>query len=258
MIGRRQVVHWLGAGLASTIGTVDALANAQGERGSGKMPKVFPPFELQADHATLQALSGGLRGFALERMHRYVPSVWLQGDDGHVWLIQADTRDLQFKFEVFTLAVTSLETLQARFATWTPPVLPKDLPENFRQLFAAPPEMPSLPSHLEPWPFERWRCDVLRRVEFIVEDVEVGSTFGRNPNLQSAAKPSSIPPEASAICEVAAGLVFTGSTGNRLLVGVDWTPANLIWTQDSAEIDAYMEPCETVGLDAYIKWLNAS
>lgn len=222
------------------------------------MPKVFAPFELQADRAALGTLAAGLAGYAVERAHEYVTAIWLQGHDGRVWSVLTETRDLQFKFEVFTLAVQSLEALQARVAAWTPPKLPNDMPANFRQLFSARPPVPTAPSHFKPWPFAQWRCDVLRRVEFIIEDVAVGETFGSSPNLQSADAPGAVPPEASATCEVAAGILFTARDGERLLAGVDWTPSRIIWTGDATQIDAYAKSCEAVSLDAYIRRIEAA
>lgn len=54
-----------------------------------------------------------------------------------------------------------------------------------------------------------------------------------------------VPPEASATCEVAAGILFfTGRNGNRLLMGVDWLPQNMVVTAAPAKIDEYLPPYE--------------
>jgi hypothetical protein len=215
------------------------------------MTKVFPPFELQASGAALDLLDSGIAGFALERIARWVSAVWLQGTDGQIWLMMADTRDLQFKFEVFTLAFETIEGLQARLAAWTPPDIAGDVPEMLRQAFSTRPTVPAAPSRFDPWPFSRWRCDVLRRTEFIIEDVEFGVTLGDSPDFQSAGRPGFVPPEASAACEVAAGILFTGEQGERLLAAVDWRPTELIWTRDAAQIDQYLAETSAVTIDDY-------
>lgn len=215
--------------------------------------KVFPPFELQADRTALDMLATGLSGFMVERAHDYATGVWLRSRDGQVWSILTDTRDLQFKFEVFTLAVVSLEALQARVAAWKPPNLPDDVPEKYRPLFLSRPPVPQAPARFKPWPFDQWRCDVLRRIEFVIDDVAVPQTFGNSPNLQGATALEAVPSDASATCEVAAGLLFTGDDGKRLLIGVDWTPSNVIWTTEATQINDYMKPCEIVSLDAYVR-----
>jgi hypothetical protein len=255
---RRQAVAWLGGVLSAAFATAAAPSRARAERGSDMVRKVFPPFELQADRAALDMLATGLSGFKVERTHDYVTVVWLRGCDGQVWSILTDTRDLQFGFEVFTLAVESLEALQARVAAWTPPNLPDNLPEEFRRIFLSRPPVPQAPARFEPWLFDRWRCDVLRRIEFIIDDVAVSQTFGNNPNLQGAATLGAVPPDASATCEVAAGLLFTGDGGKRLLVGVDWTPSNIIWTTEVTRIDDYVKPCEVVSLDAYFRRIQTA
>jgi hypothetical protein len=103
-----------------------------------------------------------------------------------------------------------------------------------------------------------WRTQVLRRAEFIVEDAAVEGTFGNNPNAQSASRPDSVPVEASASCEVAAGVLFTGSDGRRLLIGVDWLPMNLVISDVATEIDAYLEPCDAVDLSVYLERLSGA
>lgn len=241
----------MGCVLAASFGPVGFRADARQRKGASRLPRTFPPFELQASAAALDLLDGQIRGYLVERAGPYVGAVWLQGADKSVWLVLTDTRDLQFKFEVFTLAIESLEGLRARVASWIPPELPDDMPDAFRQLLSTRPVMPIAPARFEPWPLVEWRCDVVRRTEFIIDGVEVGSTIGNNPNVQSAARPGSAPPDASATCEVAAGLLFTDRDGGRLLAAVDWTPSNMIWTRAEAEIEKYVKDTMVVSLSDY-------
>jgi hypothetical protein len=91
---------------------------------------------------------------------------------------------------------------------------------------------------------------VLRRREFIFEDVDIPS-LGSSPNMQSAALLGDIPAGANAVCEVAAGLLFTGADGTRLLIAVDWFPFNTLVSDDPAVISAYCASCEEVDIRDY-------
>ena len=126
-------------------------------------------------------------------------------------------------------------------------------PDGLRQLMLNRPPPPKAPSDFKPWPYASWQTDVLRRAEFIVEDTEVGPTFGNNPNVQSASRPGAVPAKAAAFCEVAAGLLFTGRDGRRLLMAVDWSPMMLLLSENTAVIDDYLASCETVDLDVYLR-----
>ena len=109
------------------------------------------------------------------------------------------------------------------------------------------------PVDFEPWPFASWRTEVLRRAEYIDWGVEAGPILGDHPNFQSAARPGQVPAEASAWCEVAAGLLFTGDDGRRLLIAVDWSPMNLVVTEDAAPIETFLATCERVEMDDYLQ-----
>ena len=194
---------------------------------------VFPPLELRADEATFHGLRVGLTGFSFGG-----PSgqTWLRGNQNQVLAVNVNQRDLQFKFEVFALAIDTLEVETARLSAWNSAITP------------------SPPTQFEPWPFDDWRTDVLRRVEFIIEGVDVENALGTGPhNLHSATRPGEAPQNASATCEVAAGLLFTGDNGQRLLIGVDWMPFDLVFTRDAVEIDQFISSCETVEIADYAR-----
>ena len=220
------------------------------------MSHVFSPFEIQAGPEALRQLASGLDGWRVERKGTpasNASSVWLRDKSGSVWLLAVDQRDLGPMFEVFTLGVSSLAELRDRWAHWQPPVLPADAPESRRGLAPTRPPPAVPPVDFEPWPLASWRTEVLRRAEYIDWGVEAGPTVGDHPNFQSAARPGEVPAEASASCEVAAGLLFTGEAGRRLLIAVDWLPLNLVVTEDAAQIEAFLATCERVEMDDYLQ-----
>jgi hypothetical protein len=120
MIPRRAALWALRAGAAAITVGRGRLALAATKRPqrrqepSRTMPKQFPPFELQAAPEALLALQRGLTGFAVEKIGTSVGTVWLRNAAGQDWAIGDDTRSLQFKFEVFALAIQSLDRLRAR------------------------------------------------------------------------------------------------------------------------------------------------
>jgi hypothetical protein len=225
----------------------------QGPRRGTRMPIEFPPFELQASTDALRQLAAGISGWRVEPIGNSVSNVWLQGADGAAWLIGVDQHDVRPMFEVFSLSMRSMAELRAQWDGWRPPALPDGIPEDLRRLVMTRPPPPAPPSDLEPWPFASWRTQVVRRAEFIVEGVDAGPTFGNNPNMQSAARPGAVPGEASAYCEVDAGILFTGDRGRRLLMAVDWMPMQMSVTEDAARIEAFLADCELVGMDPYLR-----
>lgn len=176
-------------------------------------PVSFPPFELQGSTDTVDLLRSGIAGWRVERWGVNAHSVWLQWKDGSIAFVSVAQRDLAPMFEVFTLGVLDMAELEDRWRRWEPPAVPTDLPEGLRQSMMTKPSPPAAPTDFEPWPLAHWRTEVVRRAEFVVENADVGRTFGDNPNAQSAARPGRVPPEANASCEVAAGLLFTGEEG---------------------------------------------
>jgi hypothetical protein len=190
---------------------------------------VHSPFDLQALPSDLAALGEGLISFAVSANGN---QTWLKGEDGILWVLSVDQRDLEHKFEVFTLRV-------------------EEAASNFR--FAPP-----APSEFRPWPFDEWRVDVLRRAEYIFKPEDPGPTFGVDPLGQDAARPGEVPRVALSSCEVAVGLMFTGVDQKRLLVCVDWMPFNMVATQEPTVIDDVIEACEFVSLDDYTQQLAMS
>lgn len=221
-----------------------------------KVTKQLPSFELQSTLASMAVLGGGIAGYSVVRGGSATYAVWLKSNDGRVRFMGVYQRELLPMFEVFTLSIATMEELEVQCRNWTPPKLPEDMPELFRTLASTRPAAPVAPFDFDPWPFKQWHTQVLRRAEFIIEDVPVGGIVGNNPNMQSAVRPMSVPPEASACCEVAVGVLFTGENGKRLLMGVDWMPENMVVTEATAKIEEYLKSCETLELAAYLERLS--
>jgi hypothetical protein len=257
-LSRRGVIGFVLAGLvAATSKRARAVGLKQAKEPDG-MPAELPPFELQASSKALQRLTDGLSGWRVERVGKSASHVWLRNSDGAVWLVGVDQRDVKPLFEVFTLDMLSMDELNEQWRRWKPPTLPQDMPESFRQLLTTRPPAPVAPTEFDSWPFRSWRTEVVRRAEFIVEIAADSSAFGDTPNTQSAVPPKGVPPEASAFCEVAAGILFTGDNGHKLLLAVDWMPMNMLVMDDAAEIDAFTSTCELVGMADYISGTPAA
>ena len=216
-----------------------------------RVPVEFPSFELQASPSALQQLMTGVCGWRVERMGSSASRVWLKTLDGAVWLMEVDRRCVRPMFEVFTLKMLSMRELHERWERWSPPALPKDIPDGFRQLLKTRPPAPAAPTRFDPWPFRSWRTEVVRRVEFMVERGEPGPTFGDKPKLETALRRRAVPPEASAFCEAAAGVLFTGDDERKLLLAVNWMPMDMLVVEGAAEINAFNSECELVRMEAY-------
>jgi hypothetical protein len=261
MIPRCDLVGGLGA-----LAAVGALAipmracAGPGDEGHKRsVTRRFDTFELQASATDLLSLRDGLAGFASVEVGPRTDMLWLKGNAGQIWAIGVDSRDLEFKFEVFTLAMETQAALAHRVETAPPVQLPADAPEWMRQWAAQPRVAPMPPETFEPWPLRSWRVDVLRRAEWVIGDLQSPPpTFGDNPVAQNASKPGEVPSDAWAACDVAVGLLFTDPEHRRFLIGVDWLPLNMVVTIDAAAIDEYVAACEAIELATYVQRIGRS
>jgi hypothetical protein len=249
-LNRRYLMGLFVAGLAGATSRSARAGWLNQTEGTTRMPAEFPPFELQASTSALRHLTRGISGWRVERIGNRVANVWLRTTEGAVWLVGVDQRDVRPMFEVFTLGMLSMSELHDRWERWKAPELPEGFPVHLRQLLSTRPAAPVAPTEFDPWPLRSWRTEVARRAEFIVEGGDVGPTFGNNPNTQSATRPRTVPLSASAFCEVAAGVLFTGE-GHRVLLAVDWMPMNMLVLQDESEISAFLADCELVSMANY-------
>ena len=69
--------------------------------------------------------------------------------------------------------------------------------------------------------------------------------------MQTANDPRALPVGASAFCEVAAGVLFTGDNGHRLLLAVDWMPMNMLVVENAADIGTFNSECELVSMNTF-------
>jgi hypothetical protein len=247
--GRRDALKAIG-GASAIVATMPTKAISQGRR---KM-RQFPPFELQASAADMLSLRAGVRGYATDGVGPSPSMVWIKAANDTMLAVGVDSRDLEFKFEVFTLALETEQALAHRVLTAPPVKLPDDAPEMMKQWASMPRVAPKPPADFKPWPFDAWRVEVLRRAEYIIGDLQPPpETFGNDPVARNPARPGEVPPEAWAACDVAVGLLFSGSGGKRLMVAADWMPFNLIVTQDEPAIVEFIESCATIDVEEYVK-----
>ena len=204
-------------------------------------PRQHPPFQITATESTVAALCGGLRAMSLGGKRG---ENWLRDGSGNTFLARVNQRDLEARFEVFSLMLLNSAELESRIKERSSFRFPEDFPAALKHLVSREPAPLIAPDSFEPWPFEEWRTDVLYRVEFIVEGAAARGAIGSTPNIQDAARPGEVPADAAACCEVAAGLLFTGRDGGRLLLAVDWFPFDMIVSRDPHEIDDFRAVCE--------------
>ena len=80
--------------------------------------RVYSPFELDAQIVTLEALDRGLSGIAMAPAGE---TTWLRDDLGETYPVHVIQRDLEFKFEVFTLSIPTRSELEAEVDRWERP-----------------------------------------------------------------------------------------------------------------------------------------
>ena len=211
-------------------------------------PRAYTPFEIDAGPGALAAIDAGIVSFApifdTDRTHEAEPRasmVWLKDGKGELWAVYVNQRDLEFKFEVFSLTIRSEAALRAMLGA------------GFRGM--APPQS----AEFRLLPFDLSRTDILRRVEYIDCATEIGDALGENPIWQSAIPPSNNPKSVDAYCNVVIGIIFSGPCGERLLVAADWFPFDMIVTDNPAYIDEFFVSCEPIPVSDYAEVLrNAS
>lgn len=219
------------------------------------------PVELRARPEALLALNQGITRFRVEELpggRGDVGAVWLQADQ--LYLVTVDILQIAFKFEVFTLALNSpaemLAVLQANA-----PQVEKAWLEMMRGGLSVLPRMsapvePAPTGDLAQWPFQSWRLEVLKRMEFIVG-------FEQLPEIADAAQkylrtvPAGVAPEGSEqTCLTAIGLLFTSEGGKRLLIVADGMPGSMKVTDEEDAVQDYLRQCIVVPAEEYANTLG--
>lgn len=172
--------------------------------------------KLKADCKALAGLKGGIT-----HINRSDRSRWLKLTHNGVIEVCVHGRDVAPMFEVFALDLRTADAGSVQRGDW------------------------------RPWPFRSWQVDVMTREEF-VEPVDPDlPTFGEPGNSQAAVRPGHVPQEATSRCLVDVGLLFTGDSGERLMIAADWFPFNLAVSEDEAEIDDFLRSCVLTSLADY-------
>jgi hypothetical protein len=177
------------------------------------------PVRIAAEDADLISLATELSRFAIVRLstpQQFADSVWFTDQTGSTGAIWAESRDVIDWFEVFPLVVR------------------RDL---------APPESLDWKS----WPFNSWRVDVLRRMDWLMKS----AVQPDDPPLGHFGSGEAPPNAHRQLVDV--GLLFTGDRGDRLLVASDDFPLAMVVTSVDHEIDAYLSNCATILLPDYVR-----
>jgi hypothetical protein len=178
------------------------------------------PVRIVSAAADLSALAQDLTRFAVIRLptiQRFIASVWLEDTAGNTQVITAESRDIIDRLEVFPLVVGPVQAI------------PDDL--DWAQ-----------------WPFDAWRIDVLRRMDWLIK------TVAGPDDPPPVIGPDGAPPNAYRQ-HVDVGLLVTGSTGRRILIASDDFPLTLVVSQADSEIDAFLSNCLSIPLPDYIRQL---
>lgn len=210
-----------------------------------------PPKKIEASDEDLRSLCYGLVGYGLSGQQGKAWGFWLLRRNRPPLLAVSDSRDIVFKFEVFTLALrTPEEVLSAAsenrsrmadtfsklndFGMTAPPL--EALPERLRQ------------DEIRAWPFAHWHVEVLWQRDWTILVEKVSDDWWANPDTAFGA----VPVGADHACLVVKGLLFTGTNGSQLLVSQGEMPLNLLVTQDPEIILAATVGTLAVGIERYL------
>ena len=210
-----------------------------------------PPERIEAWDDDLRSLCNTLTGYGLSEDGGKVWALWFLRGNMPPLLVVSDSRDIVFKFEVFSLAmrtpeqalsdaIANRDTIAAAIG-------------QLGELGAALPPIEPLPEHLTPdrtypWPFKGWCAEVLWERDWTIPLERVSADWRAKPDTQFGA----VPDGADHTCLVAKGLLFTGADGSQLLVSQGEMPLDLLVTQDAAMILATTIGTRAVAVDQYL------
>lgn len=219
------------------------------------------PVDLRASPEALLALSAGISGFRVEELpggRDDISAVWFQADQ--LYLVSVDILGLAFKFEVFTLAVKTPAQILAIMEANAPQT--ENMWGELREAGLpippmGPPVEPAPAGELTEWPFQSWRLDVLKRMEFIVgpehlpETAEAVQEYFRS-------LPAGVAPDGSEhTCLTAIGLLFTSDEGGRFLVVADGMPGWMRVSDEEEVAQSYLRQCIVVPAAEYATALRS-
>lgn len=214
------------------------------------------PVELRTTAGALLALTQGITRYRVEQSESGrgdVISVWFQTEQ--LYLVTVDIVALAFKFEVFPLVVkTPAEQFEA---------MRNNAPLREQALAAlriAVPDMPPLvesapDGELLDWPFQSWRLDVLKRMEFIIGPEHLPETADALEDHFRSLPAGQSPVGSEHTCITAMGLLFTSDEGARFLVVADGMPGCMRVTKDEDDVQSYLRQCIAVPAIDYVSAL---
>ena len=210
-----------------------------------------PPEKIKASNEDLRSLCHGLVGYGLIEHEGKAWGIWLLRRNRPPLMVVSDSRDIVFKFEVFTLALrTPTEVLSAASENRSRMA---DILSKLNNLGMTAPALEGLPERLRPdeirhWPFVQWQVEVLWERDWTIPVEKVSGDWWSNPDTAFGA----VPVGADHACVVAKGLLFTGSNGSQLLVSQGEMPLDLLVTQDPETILAARVGTLAVKIEQYL------
>jgi hypothetical protein len=184
------------------------------------------PQRISASKSDLESLATMLTAITIwNDAFGRVASVWLWRGDQSGLLVTSDSRDIVFKFEVFTLGIRDTDD------------------------YAITPYVTEAKVRATSWPFPNWKVDILwvRDWSISVESMPEGWT-----ESDKAQQFGQVPDGADHACFVARGLMFTGPDGNRMIIDQGEMPLDLFVTRDPNTIDKFLIGATAMPLDDYI------
>ena len=211
-----------------------------------------PPELIDAAPDDLRSLCFALTGYGPVETHGIAWGLWLLRGNRPPLLITSVSRDIVFKFEVFTLALRTPEKILAAAHDNRPQM--EEVVEQLKSAGAEFAPLQPLPEQFGPeetleWPFAAWRVDVLWQREWTIPMEDVSDEWREHPATHFGAAPTG----ATHACLVAKGLLFTSDDGAKLLVSQGEMPLDLLVTRDQRQIQAALEGTLAIEMTRYLE-----
>lgn len=183
------------------------------------------PELLDAEVNDLRSLATALTGYTVSIDHERIFELWLWRGDQPPLLVTSDSRDIVFKFEVFTLAIQSPSRAQRAS------------------------EQQEAAKCAIDWPFLEWQVDVLWIRDWSAPLEVMPDGWHTSSEAQRF---GAVPLGADHTCLVAKALLFTEANGQRLIVDQGEMPLELYVMTDSQLIDHGLSGAMPMPLDDYL------
>lgn len=182
------------------------------------------PETINATKSDLCSLATALTGYTISCCDERISAVWLWRGDEAPLLVTSDSRDIVFKFEVFSLAI------QAPF-----PILRESQQEASERVVK--------------WPFSEWKVDVLWIRDWTIPiEAPPDGWYDRIDDRFFG----EVPAGAEHACLVAKALLFTGADGCRLLIDQGGNPLDLDVTTIPEFIDRALLGAMKMPIELYL------